>query len=311
MAYVMPSVAAMEINDLDTLNWISKTPTAPVEETAVQYLRRVANQSELLTRQDESDLARRKDAGCLKAKQQLVQSNLRLVIHIAKQFAGRGANFMDLVQEGNVGLLKAVEKFNYKLGYKFSTYATWWIRQSIYQAFSEHDRPIRLPGHVIDSLNKLKRTWDNLSEQLDRQPTDEELAQAMKMSVRKVRQLSRSLPKPLSLETEMTLKDGNTQSLGDTIEDNRFNPENDLLEADTLANLREALQCVLSERERDILSLRFGLSSAEQSKMTLEEIGKRYGVTRECIRQAEIRALDKLRQSPHLSTSLASQTLRR
>lgn len=109
----------------------------------------------------------------------------------------------------------------------------------------------------------------------------------------------------------MTLKDGNTQSLGDTIEDNRFNPENDLLEADTLANLREALQCVLSERERDILSLRFGLSSAEQSKMTLEEIGKRYGVTRECIRQAEIRALDKLRQSPHLSTSLASQTLRR
>jgi len=305
MTDVMTPAAAIE--DLSEITWISKTPITPVEETAVQYLKRVASQSNLLSRQDETDLARRKDAGCLQAKQQLAESNLRLVIHIAKQFAGRGANFMDLVQEGNVGLMKAVDKFNYRLGYKFSTYATWWIRQSIYQAFSEHDRPIRLPGHVVDSLNKLKKTWDVLSENLQRQPTDDELAKAMKMSVRKVRQLTRTLPKPLSLETEMTMKDGNTQNLGDTIEDNRFNPENDLLEADTLANLREALSIVLSEREREILSLRFGLCTPENKKMTLEEIGKRYGVTRECIRQAEIRALDKLRHSSYLSSSLATR----
>jgi RNA polymerase primary sigma factor len=279
-----------------------------VEEAAVQYLRTVSKQSELLSRDEETDLFKRLSKGDEQAKRKLAQANLRLVISIAKRYAGRGANFMDLVQEGNVGLMKAIDKFNYRLGYKFSTYASWWIKQAVFQAFSEHDRPIRLPGHVMDSVFKLRRARHILQEQLGRQATDTELAGYLKISVRKLQRIARAAQSMVSLEAETLHKDGNTQTLADTIEDERFqDPELVLHKNSSLQALRLALACHLDEKERDILLKRFGFQTAqveskqmEKSKMTLEEIGKLYGVTRECIRQTEIRAIQKLRQSSFL-----------
>ena len=276
------------------------TSANPLEETAVQYLKRVSGRSGLISQDEEVALAKRIEQGDIYAKRKLVQANLRLVIYIAKKYAGRGANFMDLVQEGNVGLLKAVDKFNYRLGYKFSTYATWWIKQAIMQAFAEHDRPIRLPGHVIDHIAKLKRLQQQMQETLDRQPTEDELAKAMALSLKKVQQLSRIAQRTLSLESEMVMKDGNTQPLGETLEDDRFNPEKDFHRQRSLGMLREALMYHLNPKEREILTLRYGLDHSQEKKITLEELGKRYGVTRECIRQTEIRALRKLRETPGL-----------
>lgn len=278
------------------------------EDTSSWYLRSVTRQSALLSKEEELELARRVSQGDLIAKRKLAKANLRLVISIAKKYAGHGATFMDLVQEGNLGLMKAVEKFNHRLGYRFSTYATWWIKQSVFQAFSEHDRPIRLPGHVVDSVIKLKKARQKLKEQLNRPATDAELAQALGVSIRKVQQLTRSAQRMVSLETEMTLKDGNTQTLGETLEDDRLpDPEQRLHYYNSLQLLQLALMNHLDERERDILLKRYGMhetqpetSSDEPRRLTLEEIGKAYGVTRECIRQTEIRALKKLRTSSFL-----------
>lgn len=279
-----------------------------VEEAAAQYLRTVSKQSNLLSREAETELFKRLSKGDHQAKQKLAQANLRLVISIAKRYAGRGANFMDLVQEGNVGLMKAIDKFNYRLGYKFSTYASWWIKQAVFQAFSEHDRPIRLPGHVMDSVFKLRRARHTLQEQFGRQATDSELASHLKISVRKLQRITRAAQSMISLEAETLHKDGNTQTLADTIEDERFqDPELILHKNSSLQALQLALACHLDEKERDVLLKRFGFETAqveskhsEKSKMTLEEIGKLYGVTRECIRQTEIRAIQKLRQSSFL-----------
>ncbi len=278
----------------------SETNPRLLEDTAVLYLKKVSNRSGLISHEEELELARRIAQGDELAKKKLIQANLRLVISIAKRYTGRGANFMDLVQEGNVGLIKAVEKFNYKLGYKFSTYATWWIKQSIHQAFFEHDRPIRLPGHVIDGISKLRKAYQELQEKLDRPPTDQELAQALKLSLRKVQQLLRVSQKTLSLETETVMKDGNSQTLVETLEDDRFDPEAQFLQDCSMTMLRLALQHNLNAKEREIISLRFGLNKAQQKKMTLEQVGKLYGVTRECIRQTELRALKKLRDSSYL-----------
>jgi RNA polymerase primary sigma factor len=279
-----------------------------LEDSSSWYLRSVSRQSELIGRDEEVALAKRIEKGDPDAKAELAQANLRLVIKIAKRYAGRGAAFMDLVQEGNLGLMKAVDKFNYRLGYRFSTYATWWIKQSVFQAFAEHDRPIRLPGHVLDSVIKLRKARAALRESLDRAPTDEEIAQAMGVSLKKVRQLSRSAQRMMSLEAEVTLKDGNSQSLGETIEDDRLpEPGEALSYATSLKLLRLALLHHLDERERDVLFRRFGFRSASNAKeivtkgkMTLEEIGKLYGVTRECVRQTELRAIRKLRSSAFL-----------
>jgi RNA polymerase primary sigma factor len=278
------------------------------EDTSSWYLRTITKQSALLSKEEEIELAKRIAQGDLIAKRKLAKANLRLVISIAKKYAGRGATFMDLVQEGNLGLMKAVEKFNYRLGYRFSTYATWWIKQSVFQAFSEHDRPIRLPGHVVDSVIKLRKARQVLKEQLNRPATDAELAQQLGVSVRKVQQLTLSAQRMVSLETEMTLKDGNTQTLGETLEDDRLpDPEQQLHHYKSLQLLKMALMNHLDDRERDILLKRYGIHEAqpeagvdEPRRLTLEEIGKAYGVTRECIRQTEIRALKKLRSSSFL-----------
>jgi len=283
----------------------SSTVAETSEDSAVWYLRLVTRQSGLLSREEEVELARRVEQGDLSAKRKLAQANLRLVISIAKRYAGRGATFMDLVQEGNLGLMKAIDKFNYRLGYKFSTYATWWIKQSVFQAFAEHDRPIRLPGHVIDSVIKLRKAREELKELLDRPATDAELAQKLGISLKKVQQLSRVSQRMISMEMEITLKDGNTQTLGETIEDERFaDPAQAVYQHKSLQMLKLALVAHLDDRERDVIFKRYGFrpnhaidAAGGKEKMTLEEIGKIYGVTRECVRQTEIRAIRKLRDS--------------
>lgn len=307
---VSDGVDVSEQIDVDASSGLEgKQPAAPLEDTAIQYMQAVSRQSSLLTREQELELARRIRQGDEAARRKLAQANLRLVISIAKRYAGRGAAFMDLVQEGNVGLMKAVDKFDPRLGYKFSTYATWWIKQSVFQAFAEHDRPIRLPGHVIDSVIKLRRARHELKESLGRMATDAELADRLGMSVKKVQHLTRVAQRIVSLELEVTLKDGNTQTLGDTLEDERWvEPESALHRKKSMQALKTALYAHLDSRERDVLFKRYGIGSASQgvlaesgkTRLTLEEIGKQYGVTRECIRQTEIRAIRKLRASRHL-----------
>ncbi len=280
----------------------------PGEDTTAWYLRHMTQQSSLLSKAEEMELAKRVSQGDRQARQKLAQANLRLVISIAKRYGGRGVSFMDLVQEGNLGLMKAIEKFNYRLGYRFSTYATWWIKQSVFKAFSEQDRPIRLPGHVMDSVIKLRQARQLLREKLDRPATDAELASHLGVSLRKIQQLTRASGRMMSLESELTLKDGNTQPLGETIEDDRWpDPEQKLYRDKSLQLLRMALHSHLDDRERDILFKRFGIETSQKitllktpERLTLEEIGRHYGVTRECIRQTELRAIRKLRSSSFL-----------
>lgn len=299
-----PDLGVLDPMDSESLGAVEM----PLEDAASWYLRTVTRQSALLSREAEMELGKRIAQGDAKAKRELAQANLRLVISIAKRYAGRGATFMDLVQEGNLGLMKAVDKFNYRLGYKFSTYATWWIKQSVFQAFSEHDRPIRLPGHVVDGVIKLRKARQILKERNNRHASDTELATHLGVSVRKVQQLSRAAQRMLSLEAELVQKDGNTQTLGETIEDDRLpDPEQRLFRNKALQMLQAALLSHLDARERDILLKRYGLHQGtkaenpdDEGKMTLEEIGRHYGVTRECIRQTEIRALRKLRASSFL-----------
>lgn len=278
------------------------------EDTAAWYLRHMTQQSGLLSKSEELELAKRVSQGDRQARQKLAQANLRLVISIARRYSGRGVSFMDLVQEGNLGLMKAIEKFNYRLGYRFSTYATWWIKQSVFKAFSEQDRPIRLPGHVMDSVIKLRNARQTLKNTLDRSATDAELAAYLDVSLRKIQQLTRASGRMMSLESEVTMKDGNTQPLGETIEDDRWpEPEQKLHRDKSLQLLRMALHSHLDDRERDILLKRFGIETGqdrsslnEPERLTLEEIGRHYGVTRECIRQTELRAIRKLRSSSFL-----------
>lgn len=281
-----------------------------LEEGLAYYLRFVSRKSLLLTPEEEISLAKRSARGDRQAKQQLAQGNLRLVIRIAKRYTGREIGLMELLQEGNVGLMRAVEKFNPRLGYRFSTYATWWIKQAVFQAFNSHDRSIRLPGHVLDAANKVRRLREQLSEAADGPVSDAELAQRLGFSVKKVRKLQQVVQKPLALDAEMTQRDGNTQPLSDSLaDDDSPEPGENLARRQSITLLRLALLEHLDDRERDILAKRYGLrffssseipssdSGWERDKMTLEEIGRLYGVTRECIRQTEARALRKLRES--------------
>jgi len=263
-----------------------------------RYLQNLSKKAPLLTAQEEMELGKRMEQGDKEARQKLITANLRLVVHIAKRYAGRpGLSFLDLIQEGNVGLIRAVDKFNWRLGYRFSTYATWWIRQAVLQAFSEHDRLIRLPGHVIDSVTKLRKVLDDIKEQQGRTPSESELAQLLKMSEKKVGRLLRMSQKPFSLESELNNGEDDSQTLADVIPFEEPSAEDRLIHMQSKGLLDSALLDVLKNNERDILLKRFGMIGNPETgkKWTLEQLGEQYGVTRECIRQTEKRTISKLR----------------
>ena len=274
-------------------NDISVPRGISVDDPVRMYLREIGR-IKLLTADEEIDLARKIVAGGNSgavAKRKLVQANLRLVVSIAKKYVGRGMLFLDLIQEGNLGLIRAAEKFDHERGYKFSTYATWWIRQAITRAIADQARTIRIPVHMVETINKLKKVTRKLAQELARKPTEEELSAEMGISINKLREIIKVAQEPLSLETPIGKEEDSR--LGDFIEDKDADAP-----VKTVAHelLREDLAEVLgslSPRERDVLRLRFGMDDGRQR--TLEEVGQLFGVTRERIRQIEAKALRKLR----------------
>lgn len=263
---------------------------ASVNDPVRMYLKEIGR-IPLLKPEEKVELAKRMEAGDEQAKQQLAEANLRLVVSIAKRYVGRGMLFLDLIQEGNLGLMKAVEKFDYKKGFKFSTYATWWIRQSITRAIADQARTIRIPVHMVETINKLVRVQRQLVQELGRDPTPEEISEEINMEEDKVREIMKIAQEPVSLETPIGEEEDS--HLGDFIED-----ENALAPADaaTFTMLREELVEVLDSltpREQRVLKLRFGLDDGRTR--TLEEVGREFDVTRERIRQIEAKALRKLR----------------
>ena len=261
-----------------------------VDDPVKMFLKEIGK-IRLLTYEEENILAERMLKGDKEAKQQLIESNLRLVVSIAKKYIGRGLNFLDLIQEGNLGLIKAVDKFDQTKGYKFSTYATWWIRQAITRAIADQARTIRIPGHMVETINKLIRTSRHLLQTLGREPTPEEIAAELEMPVEKVRDILKVSQEPISLETPVGEED--ESNLGNFIPDDEA-PSPSEQAADTLlrAHIEEVMQ-TLTPREAKVLKLRFGLEDGRMR--TLEEVGKEFDVTRERIRQIEAKALRKLR----------------
>ena len=261
-----------------------------VDDPVRMYLKEIGK-IDLLTGEEEVELAKRMEEGDEIAKKKLAEANLRLVVSIAKRYVGRGMLFLDLIQEGNLGLMKAVEKFEYRKGFKFSTYATWWIRQAITRAIADQARTIRIPVHMVETINKLVRVQRQLVQELGRDPTPEEVGKEMELEVERVREIMKIAQEPVSLETPIGEEEDS--HLGD------FIPDDDVLapsDAATFTMLREQLIDVLdslTEREQKVLRLRFGLDDGRAR--TLEEVGKEFDVTRERIRQIEAKALRKLR----------------
>jgi RNA polymerase primary sigma factor len=257
------------------------------------YLRSIGRVS-LLTAEQEVMLARRIERGDMYAKQQMIEANLRLVVSIAKSYLGRGLTFLDLIQEGSLGLIRAVEKFDYRRGYKFSTYATWWIRQAVTRAIADKGRTIRIPVHMVEKLNKVVHVERQLVQQLGREPTPEEIARELETTVREVRDILRMAQQPISLEKPIGEED--ESELGDFVEDQTAeSPFEQASEHLRRENLRRAL-AALPEREREVIEMRFGL--AGERPYTLEEVGRAFNVTRERIRQIENHTLKKLEALP-------------
>ena len=275
----------MESIDLSVPDGIS------IEDPVRMYLKEIGKVP-LLSAEEEIDLAQRMEVGDEEAKKRLAEANLRLVVSIAKRYVGRGMLFLDLIQEGNLGLIKAVEKFDYTKGYKFSTYATWWIRQAITRAIADQARTIRIPVHMVETINKLIRVSRQLLQELGREPTPEEIAEEMSMPVERVREILKISQEPVSLETPIGEEEDS--HLGDFIQDDNVPVPADAAAFSLLKEQLNEVLGTLTEREQKVLRLRFGMNDGRAR--TLEEVGKEFDVTRERIRQIEAKALRKLRQ---------------
>ena len=275
--------------ELDKID-LSVPEGVSIEDPVRMYLKEIGKVS-LLTADEEIELAKRMEQGDEEAKKRLAEAHLRLVVSIAKRYVGRGMLFLDLIQEGNLGLIKAVEKFDYRKGYKFSTYATWWIRQAITRAIADQARTIRIPVHMVETINKLIRVSRQLLQELGREPTPEEIAEEMKMPVDRVREILKISQEPVSLETPIGEEEDS--HLGDFIQDDNVPVPADAAAFTLLKEQLIEVLGTLTEREQKVLRLRFGLDDGRAR--TLEEVGKEFNVTRERIRQIEAKALRKLR----------------
>ena len=282
--------SSIDIKDDITDNIPDESKDMSVNDNVRMYLKEIGKIS-LLSLEEEQELSKRVAEGDEKAKNILAESNLRLVVSIAKRYVGRGLLFLDLIQEGNIGLMEAVEKFDYGKGYKFSTYATWWIRQAITRALADQARTIRVPVHMVETINKMARIERQMTLELNREPTDQELSKKMGLSVEKIAEIRKISQDPVSLETPIGEEDDS--HLGDFLADERTMSPEDFATYEILKDeLRQVLD-TLTTREKEVLELRFGLFDG--SSHTLEEVGKKFKVTRERIRQIEAKALRKLR----------------
>ena len=280
-----------EEEDLDMENLDLSIPDSiSIEDPVRMYLKEIGKVP-LLSAEEEIELAKKMELGDQEAKKRLAEANLRLVVSIAKRYVGRGMLFLDLLQEGNLGLIKAVEKFDYRKGYKFSTYATWWIRQAITRAIADQARTIRIPVHMVETINKLIRVSRQLLQELGREPSPEEIAEEMNMPVDRVREIMKISQEPVSLETPIGEEEDS--HLGDFLPDDNVPVPADAAAFTLLKEQLVEVLGTLTEREQKVLRLRFGLDDGRAR--TLEEVGKEFNVTRERIRQIEAKALRKLR----------------
>ncbi len=278
-----------EIENVESID-LSVPEGVSVNDPVRMYLKEIGK-IPLLTSEEEIELALRMERGDEEAKRAMAEANLRLVVSIAKKYVGRGMLFLDLIQEGNLGLIKAVEKFDYRKGFKFSTYATWWIRQAITRAIADQARTIRIPVHMVETINKLLRVSRQLVQELGRDPTPEEIAKEMNISEERVREILKIAQEPVSLETPIGEEDDS--HLGDFIEDQEVQAPADAAAFELLKEQLDDVLETLTPREKKVLKLRFGLDDGRSR--TLEEVGQVFGVTRERIRQIEAKALRKLR----------------